>query len=134
MGALTKEKVYAVHASDSSVTQMAVLSNPFSTCAFGIVFPPHFSFSYFDQSVLNFMQKFQQNGLLENVNLLFNKLSPKDIVQPVLCHLLPMINSINSIEVSDSTKLVDIYDAGNNKEIYELNIKMIEETRLLAVR
>jgi hypothetical protein len=34
----------------------------------------------------------------------------------------------------DSAQLVHFYDAGNSKEIYELNIKMMEETRFLAIR
>jgi hypothetical protein len=92
-----------------------------------------FLFSYFDQSVLNFMLKFQQNGLLDNVNLVFGKLFLKDIVQPVLCHLLPLINGIGSILVK-SAQLVDLYDAENSKEIYELNMKMMEKTRILGVR
>jgi hypothetical protein len=96
------------------------------------LFSPTFSFSYIDQSVLNFLQKFQQNGLLDKVNLEFPKLS-KDIVQPVLCHLLPLVNGIVSIFM-DSAQLVHFYDAGNSKEIYELNIKMMEETRFLAIR
>jgi hypothetical protein len=79
------------------------------------------------------MQKFQQNGLFENVNLLFGELPSKAIVQPVLCHLLPLIKDINSIYVKDSARLVDFYDAGNSKEIYELNMKMMEETRFLGV-
>jgi hypothetical protein len=79
------------------------------------------------------MQKFQQNGLLDNVHLWFDKLPSMDIFQ-VLCHLLPLMNGILSIEVAESTKLVDFYDAGNSKEIYEMNMKMMEETRFLGVR
>jgi hypothetical protein len=91
---------------------------------------PTFSFSYFDQSVLNFMQKFQQNGLLDNVQLLFDNLSVKDI-QPVLCHILPLINGIVSIGVADGAQLAHIYDDANSKEIYELNMKMMEEPSFL---
>jgi hypothetical protein len=80
------------------------------------------------------MQKFQQNGLLDNVNLLFDNLLAKDIVQPVLCNILPLINGIVSIDVEDCAQLVDIYDDGNSKEIHELNMKMLEKTRILAVR
>jgi hypothetical protein len=84
--------------------------------------------------VLNFLQKFQQNGLLDNVNLVFAKLPSTDIVQPVLTHLLPLVNGIVSISVP-SARLVDIYDdAGNSKEIYEINMKMMEKTRFLGVR
>jgi hypothetical protein len=90
-------------------------------------------FSYFDQSVLHFLQKFQQNGLFDNVNLCIWEL-PKDIYQPLLCHLLPLVNGIVSVEVMESAQLVEIYDAGNSKEISELNMKMMEETRFLSVR
>jgi hypothetical protein len=79
------------------------------------------------------MQKFQQNGLLDNVNLWFEKLFPKDIVQPVLCHILSLINGIVSIFMH-SAQLVDIYSAENNKEIYEMNMKMMEKMRFLGVR
>jgi hypothetical protein len=79
------------------------------------------------------MQKFQRNGLFDNVNLVFYKLFPKDIVQPVLCHILPLIKGIVSIYLWDSEQLVDFYDAGNSKEIYELNMKMVEKTRILAL-
>jgi hypothetical protein len=80
------------------------------------------------------MQKFQQNGLLDNVNLVFGKLPSNDILHPVFCHLLPLTNGIVSISVRDSAQLVDIYDAGNNKEIYEMNMKMMEHARFLTVK
>jgi hypothetical protein len=81
------------------------------------------------------MQKFKQNGLLDNVNLAFGELSAKDIVQPVLCHILPLINGIVSINMEDSAQLVDFYEAGgNNKEIYGMNMKMMEKTRFLGVK
>jgi hypothetical protein len=67
------------------------------------------------------------------VHLKFAKLSAKDIVQPVLCHILPLINGIISIFM-DSAHLVQFYDAGNSKEIYEFNMKMMEETKRLCVR
>jgi hypothetical protein len=79
------------------------------------------------------VQKFQKNGLLDNVNLAINNLSSKDI-QQVLCHLLPLINGIDSIQAENNTQLVDLYDAENSKEIYEMSMKMMEETRFLAVR
>jgi hypothetical protein len=81
------------------------------------------------------MQKFQQNGLLENVNLSFAaNLSSKDIVQPVLRHILPLINGIVSINLLDSAQLVDFYDDGNTKEIHEMKVKMMEQTRILIIR
>jgi hypothetical protein len=80
------------------------------------------------------MQKFQQNGLLDNVSLLFEPLPSKNILQPLLFHLLPLINGIVSINVGDSDQLVKIYDAGNSKELYELNMKMMEQTRFLVLK
>jgi hypothetical protein len=78
------------------------------------------------------MLKFQQKGLLHNVNLWIDT-SSKHIVQTALCHLLPLINGIVSIDMWDSTQLVDFYDASNSKQIYEMNMKMMEETRFLSV-
>jgi hypothetical protein len=95
---------------------------------------PDFLFSYLDQSVLNFMQKFQQKDLLDNVNLWLEKLPSKAIIQSVLCHLLPLINGIRSIDLRDSAQLVHFYDAENSTEIYELNMKMMEKTRILVAR
>jgi hypothetical protein len=92
----------------------------------------HLLFRYFDQAVLKFMQKFQQNGLLDNVNLAFSHLKSKDF-GPVLCHILPLINGIVSIALRDSAQLADIYSAGNIREIYELNMEMMEKTRILGV-
>jgi hypothetical protein len=79
------------------------------------------------------MQKFQQNGLLDNVNL-FLFISSKDILQQVLCRLLPLINGIATVETENSAQLVGIYETENSKEIYELNMKMMQKTRHLAVR
>jgi hypothetical protein len=79
------------------------------------------------------MQKFQQNGLLHNVNLLVAKLLANDIVQPVLCHILPLVNGIVSIFVH-SAQLVDIYDAEKSKEIHEMNMTMMGKARFLGVR
>jgi hypothetical protein len=80
------------------------------------------------------MQKFQQNGLLDNVTLAFGKLSPKKIVHPVLCHLLPLINGIVLIDMMNSAQLVNIYNARNRKEIYGIYMKMMEKTRILGAR
>jgi hypothetical protein len=81
------------------------------------------------------MQKFQKNGLLDNLNLEFDNLSSKEILQPVLCHLLPLVNGIGILSIFvHSAQLVDFYDAGNTKETYEMNMKMMEETRFLGVR
>jgi hypothetical protein len=80
------------------------------------------------------MQQFQQNGLFDNVNLSFDIYSSKAKIQPVLCHLLPLVNGITTVNVENSAQLVDFYDAGNSKEIYELNMKMMENASLLCVR
>jgi hypothetical protein len=80
------------------------------------------------------MQKFQQNGLFDNVNLVFDKVPSKDILHQALSHLLPLINGIVLIDVKESAQMADFYDAANSKEIHELNMKMMEETRILAAR
>jgi hypothetical protein len=77
------------------------------------------------------MQKFQQNGLLDNVNLLFARSLSKNILQ-VVCHILPLINGIVAI-FGHSAQLVDIYNSANSKKIYEMNMKMMEETRILGL-
>jgi hypothetical protein len=77
------------------------------------------------------MQKFQQNGLLDNVTLSFSNVSE---IQPVLCQLLPLFNGIAAVEVGLSAQLVDLYNTGNNKENHEMNMKMMEKTRLLFIR
>jgi hypothetical protein len=79
------------------------------------------------------MQKFQRNGLLDNVNLSFGGLSAKKIVQPVLCHLLPLINGIKSIDMEDTAQLAHFYNARNSEEIYEMNMKMMSDTRFLDI-
>jgi hypothetical protein len=65
---------------------------------------------------------------------MFEKLPSKEIVHNVLCHILPLINGIATVDVEDSAHLVDFYNAGNSKEIYDLNLKMMEEARFLGVR
>jgi hypothetical protein len=77
------------------------------------------------------MQKFQQNDLLDNVHLAFGKLAS---IHPVLSHMIPLINGIVSIDVMNSAQLVGIYDAANSKEMHELNMKMMEQTRFLCAR
>jgi hypothetical protein len=80
------------------------------------------------------MQKFQQNGLLDNVTMAFSPELFVHEIQPALCNLLPLINGIAAVDLGDSDQMVEIYDAGNNKENHEINMKMMEKTRLLSVR
>jgi hypothetical protein len=84
--------------------------------------------------VLEFVRKFQQNALLDNVGLFIDGQLKKDIVQPVLTHLLPLINGILSVELSHSVQLVDIYNAKKSKEIYGLNMEVMEKTRFLGLK
>jgi hypothetical protein len=83
--------------------------------------------------VLSFIQKFQQNSLLNNVNLSFGQVQ-KHILQPVLSRLLPLFNGIVSVEVANSAQLADIYNAGNSKDFSGLTMNMMENARFLAVR
>jgi hypothetical protein len=79
------------------------------------------------------MQKFQQNGLLDSVNLTLPSFRSKNKIQPVLCHLLPLINGIAAVNLNKGAQLVDFYNTGNSKEIYELYMKMVKKTRLLNI-
>jgi hypothetical protein len=69
-------------------------------------------FSYLDLPVLRFLQQFQQNSLFTNVNLqITTKYSHSDnasIIAQCLSHLLPMIASIDSIELQGS-ELIDVF-------------------------
>jgi hypothetical protein len=80
------------------------------------------------------VQKFQQNSLLDNVSLCIDGDLKKDIVQPILTQLLPLVNGIFSIELFNSAQLVYIYDSENSKEILEMNMEMMEKTRFLGDR
>jgi hypothetical protein len=86
-----------------------------------------------DTSVLQFLQKFQQKCLLDNVNLSFGIL-PDNIFAPALTHLLPLLDGIVSLELYESSQLSNIYHAGNGTEFANLAMEMMEKTRFLGAR
>jgi hypothetical protein len=102
-------------------------------------------FSYFDSSVLNFLQKFHQhkNTLLANVNLSIHHHLPIEKVHPILAQILPLLgDNINSLELFYSTLLGlgynrllnNIQCSGNNDEFSQLVTKMLAQTRILLIR
>jgi hypothetical protein len=59
------------------------------------------NFSYLDTSVLDFLEKFQQNSLFGNVNLDIKSSMSSQGRLTLLSYVLPLINNINSIFASD---------------------------------
>jgi hypothetical protein len=62
--------------------------------------------STFDESVIAFLQKFQQNSLLDNVNLYFNNCS--DILLQIVANFLPLFANINSITIGNPDVLDEL--------------------------
>jgi hypothetical protein len=85
-------------------------------------------------SVLNFFKKFQENSLLTDVNLRLQNYIKEDILLQVLTHLVPLINSIDSITIV--TSKVDlfkmVYNNNNGDEkTHQLLLMMMAKTRIM---
>jgi hypothetical protein len=65
-------------------------------------------------SALNFLQIFQENTLLTNVNLGFGYHSSRDDLLQDLTQIVPLINSIDSIHSPDYHLLEMVYSNNNN--------------------
>jgi hypothetical protein len=115
-----------------------------------LLFEQFFSISYFsylDMSILNFLGKFQENSLLENVNLdvgfgyhhyNYESILDEHILLQVLIHILPLISSIHSIQIKSVD--IDLFDMvynnnntyhGNSHESQLLLKEMMAQTRIL---
>jgi hypothetical protein len=94
---------------------------------------PLISLSYFDRSVLGFLQEFHHNYLFTNVNL---KMSTKDITSPenqleFLTHFLPLMTNINSIELlAPSLYYLDLIQ----NECSELLMPMLASAQVLVTK
>jgi hypothetical protein len=66
-------------------------------------------------SVHKFLQKFQQNSMLENVNLSRSTYLSKDVLFSTLSNLLPLIGSINSFQPLNMSENPYAEDAGKDK-------------------
>jgi hypothetical protein len=84
------------------------------------------------------MREFQDNSLLDNVNLKFNNLE-EDILLRVLPQILPLISSIDSIDSLDICLFRKIYkDNNGNGNINEWSSQlpmlktMMAQTRILS--
>jgi hypothetical protein len=56
-------------------------------------------FSNFDKSVICFLQKFQQNSLLTNVNVCIQIHDHTDLLLQIVTNLMPLFTNINSIGI-----------------------------------
>jgi hypothetical protein len=82
-------------------------------------------FRNYNESVLAFLQKFQQNSLLDNVNLCFY-----DCLNVLLQMMtLPLFTNINSIEINRSVVLDQL-----QSEYFELAIPMLASARILIAK
>jgi hypothetical protein len=71
-----------------------------------------------DMFVLDFLRKFQQNALLANVNLDFKYNLTENVLLRILAQILPLIDSINSINSDEIDLLKMAYknNSNNNDE------------------
>jgi hypothetical protein len=73
-----------------------------------------------DMFVLDFLRKFQQNYLLANVNLHLKYHLTEDVLLRILAQILPLIDSINSINSDkidiDLIKMAYKNNSNNNNE------------------
>jgi hypothetical protein len=97
------------------------------------------NFSYIDASVLNFLEEFQRNSLLIDVNMSFgniNWLIRPHILPRVLTKIAPFITSIDSIESRHIDLLSMVYtnntNHGNINESQLLLKEMMAKTRILV--
>jgi hypothetical protein len=85
-------------------------------------------FSYLNTSVINLLQKFQQNSLFGNVNL---DMRLRDgSIPETLSHLLPLIDNLNSIQGENIAQLV-AFDNANSYS--EMAMGMLKMARFLAI-
>jgi hypothetical protein len=81
-------------------------------------------FSNFDEPVAAFLQQFQRNSLLTNVNLDFKDCL--DFLPQIMTNFVPLFTNINSIEIdSDNLAVLDQLQSA------ELAIPMFTSARVL---
>jgi hypothetical protein len=86
-------------------------------------------------SVFNFLEKFQQNSLLANVNLSISSQLYREHLLPFLANFLPLIDTINSINLSDFTQLGQINNGCADIDGYaHMMMEMLARTRILEIR
>jgi hypothetical protein len=90
--------------------------------------------------VLAFLRKFQGQSLLANVNLDFESYLSREILQPILGQILPLVG-INSISFFDKDLLAEMQNASAgdantnaNDEFWQLITKMLARTRILSIK
>jgi hypothetical protein len=90
--------------------------------------------------VLAFLRKFQGQSLLANVNLDFESYLSREILQPILGQILPLVG-INSISFFDKDLLAEMQNASagdantnSNDEFWQLITTMLAQTRILSIK
>jgi hypothetical protein len=115
------------------------------------------NFSYMDTPVLHFLEKFQENFLLENVNMnvayvgcddhYYGTRLDEHILRRVLIHIVPLISSINSIQIDDCVLYIDLFNIvynNNNTDNNDHDVcsresqllllkEMMAKTRILSI-
>jgi hypothetical protein len=94
-----------------------------------------------DTSILNFLKKFQENVLLEDVNLHVDykyMRYKEDILLQVLTQIVPLISSIDSILIysSEIDLFKMVYNNTNNgdKKTHQLMLmEMMAKTRIVVI-
>jgi hypothetical protein len=79
-------------------------------------------------SVIDLLEKFQQNSLFGDVNLNLRLQHDTNTLTKTMSHVLPFIDNINSIQGAYFEQLVNFYNSNN-----ELAMAMLEMTRFLAI-
>jgi hypothetical protein len=87
--------------------------------------------SYLNTSVINLLQKFQQNSLFGNVNLDMRIMRERDgdrSIRETLSHLQPFIANLNSIQGGNIAQLVAFNNANS-----DMAMAMLKMARFLAI-
>jgi hypothetical protein len=90
--------------------------------------------SYFDDSVLRFLQEFQQNSLLTNVKVRFAKIRNRsaDVLVRIMTNVMPLLTSIDSIAICTKAS-ANIQRLFQNNEYSALTKKIFGSTRFLYI-
>jgi hypothetical protein len=84
------------------------------------------------EPVVDFLRKFQENSLLENVNMYLYAAEYYNHV-PILNKMVPLISSIDSIDFCQLNLFDWVYNNDNDEESQQLLKTMVAQTRILAI-
>jgi hypothetical protein len=80
------------------------------------------------------LHRFQQNSLLQNVNLDLGNI-PTGKLLPFLTHILPLIDSIESVKTAKIHQLIEICEdpVENNNGLSQMVKTAMAQTRILEI-